>query len=309
MLGSLAASRKNRFWDSPVPILQRLPRGRFRNALRARTLDAFTWSTEFAGRTQHGLDQSRVHFIYLHGIAPGEEGALRALLQDLRQRNQFISYSEAVDRLLNDRIDGRYIALSFDDGFASCVVAASILSQEGVTACFFVCPDIVDKGHSDLLKMFPRGCGTETRAMTWGEIKALQDAGHEIGSHTMSHPVLAEVSRQEAAEQIFRSREVLATRLGEVRHFAWPRGQFHHFTPDGAVAVWRAGYQSCASAERGCHTVGADKGLFPCIRRDHVDLSWPLRHVRYFLGRAARRSSSRDNRWPPEWELRDWKVP
>ena len=50
-------------------------------------------------------------------------------------------------------------------------------------------------------------------------------------------------------------------------------------------SVFSVGYESCASAERGCYFAQKDKinknDLL--IRRDHVVCAWDLDHIFYFL--------------------------
>jgi len=64
------------------------------------------------------------------------------------------------------------------------------------------------------------------RAMSWQMIKELaQRDDVEIGAHTVSHKVLAELSDERAREEITQSRHVLEDRLSHpVAHFAYPYG-------------------------------------------------------------------------------------
>ena len=79
---------------------------------------------------------------------------------------------------------------------------------------------------------------------------------------------------------LFRSEEPLGR---QVEHFSAPYGEAHRFSPAVSDAARRAGYASCATAQRGRNT-GADD-LY-ALRRDHLEAGWPVAHVRYFLGRA-----------------------
>jgi peptidoglycan/xylan/chitin deacetylase (PgdA/CDA1 family) len=63
--------------------------------------------------------------------------------------------------------------------------------------------------------------------MSWEQIRELHEAGYEIGSHTHRHRPLISLSDGEAAEELSRSREVLAQRLGTAPgFFAYPRSFF-----------------------------------------------------------------------------------
>jgi hypothetical protein len=117
----------------------------------------------------------------------------------------------------------------------------------------------------------------------------------------MSHAQLHHLSREEVAEDVGRAKEALEARVGEVRHFSWPYGRFGHFTPAAAEEVWRAGYRSCASAERGAHVAPAGDPRSLCIRREHTVAGWPAGHATWFVARSARRAAPGDERWPPGW--------
>lgn len=284
-----------------VPISRRLAQSGTRAAARAAALDVLSFAAKQAGLTDAGLQRPRVHFLFLHRIRPGEEDSFRQLLLEIQRDHRVVTYSEAVARVIDGRIDGRYACFSFDDGFSSCLRAASLLKAEGLAACFFVCPGLVGMSREDLARYIPGIDRVERGGMTWKDLERLLADGHEIGSHTVSHPVLAKSSSEEVARQIFASRDELVDRFGIVRHFAWPRGRFHHFTASARQLVEDAGYVSCASGERGSHPAPAGAVAYPCFRRDLIDLAWPLEHILYFIGRSGRKSDSSTNEWPAGW--------
>lgn len=253
-------------------------------------------------RTGRGaLSRPRVHFLYLHSVPPAELGRFRGLLSRLVEHHDLVSYSEAV-RLVRGpgHLARPAICFSFDDGFLSNVAAASELENFGTTACFFVPTGFVGcRSISEARQFFRTEMGVDESAMSWSDLEMLVKRGHEIGSHTVSHRVLAELSSQEVAEEIGSAREHLRRRLGQGDHFAWPRGRFAHFSPEAAHRVREAGHLSCASAERGSHRVLTVSREDLCIRRDHVMTSWPLRHIEYFLAKSAMRAGQAS--WPEGW--------
>jgi peptidoglycan/xylan/chitin deacetylase (PgdA/CDA1 family) len=65
--------------------------------------------------------------------------------------------------------------------------------------------------------------GSSRSYMTWGQIFQLANAGNEIGSHTLHHPVLSQVSEQTAVDEICGDRRNLIQRgLAPVTSFAYP---------------------------------------------------------------------------------------
>src|SRR5258707_138872 len=83
-------------------------------------------------------------------------------------------------------------------------------------------------------------------------VTELATDAHEIGSHTLAHLHLRDVGWARAEEEIAGSRELLARYVGCVRHFAWPFGTFADITPDLVKLAFDCGFESCASAVRGC---------------------------------------------------------
>jgi peptidoglycan/xylan/chitin deacetylase (PgdA/CDA1 family) len=84
------------------------------------------------------------------------------------------------------------------------------------------------------------------RTLTWAMVRDLFRAGFTIGSHTRTHPWLANESAEKSFDEIAGSKRDLEERLGQtVRHFAYPGGQF---TPPIVELVARAGYRFAYTA-------------------------------------------------------------
>ena len=274
-----------------------------RSVARHLALSGLAFWYRAAGRMS-SLDQDHIQFLYLHHMFPDEEAPFRRLLTALSRTHHLIGYSEAVDRILNGRIDKPYLCLSVDDGLKNSLRAARIMKEFGVSGCFFICPAMVGETNHQRLEEYcrQRFGMPPTELMSWNDIGTILKDGHEIGSHTMTHPVLSRISEHQAQDEIARSYEWLVAKAGRVDHFAWPEGRFFHFTPAAAEMVFDAGFKSCASAERGCHVArpaGAERSL--CIRRDYISAKWPLSHVLYFIVRNCLTASDHNNQWPEGW--------
>lgn len=255
------------------------------------------------GRT---AERPRVQFLLAHSVKAVNMAQFRGIIERLARSYQIVSYSEAVRRVVCGPIDAPYLAFSFDDGFATCREAGDILASYGISACFFICPPIIGERDANKVRRF---CEERLREpasnfLNWDEVEALRKAGHEIGSHTMTHPNLGQVKNGELEDEIFTSREHLIRRLGESNHFCWPFGHFDQMSAAAAQAVYRAGYLSCASGVRGCHVAPA--GGQPdkvCLRRDEIREHWPLSHIEYFLLRNSRIATEATNHWPEGWQV------
>ena len=78
-------------------------------------------------------------------------------------------------------------------------------------------------------------------------LQRLERAGMTVGSHTRTHVLMTNESRQRVADEVTASRKEIETRLGTgVRHFAYPSGRFDTASVDAvAQAGYRFGYSTC----------------------------------------------------------------
>jgi peptidoglycan/xylan/chitin deacetylase (PgdA/CDA1 family) len=147
----------------------------------------------------------------------------------------------AADALTLDQVlEGRRgAAVTFDDGFKDCMeYALPVLREYRVPATFFIVAGRV--GGTDAwmrVTSMP-----EERLMDWDDLKRLLEAGHVVGSHTLTHGALTE-------DEVLGSRALLEQKLGlPVRHFAYPRGEY---SPEGVEFVRRAGYAGGWATQQG----------------------------------------------------------
>jgi hypothetical protein len=235
------------------------------------------------------LAKPRVQFFFIHHILPDEVAAFRQILTALAQQHTFISYSEAVRRVQTGDIDKAYICFSSDDGYASNTVAAAVLAEFGISACFFLCPSIIGESDKQRINRF---CTEQLRFgvtmpfMTWHDIAQLQAAGHEIGSHTNTHINVAHESPAKIAEEFGMAKYILDLQCGTVQHLALPFGRFAKVEKDWWQAAQQAGYTSCASATNGCHTTQTNNVDF--LHRNLVLPAWGVeQHLAYLVWNAV----------------------
>ena len=113
--------------------------------------------------------------------------------------------------------------------------------------------------------------------MTSREVKAMRQAGMQIGAHTVSHPILARLNRDEARQEILTSKNFLERLLGEpVSVFAYPNGKpGEDYTPQSVQVVRELGFDAAVSTSWG--TSGARDDEFQ-IRRF---TPWDLGRLRF----------------------------
>lgn len=243
----------------------------------------------------------RVQLIYIHHIFEDEREGFRNMLKLFAEHFTFISYSDAVNKILTGQMDKPYMAFSSDDGFKNNLIAAEVLEEFGTTACFFLNPGTIGLTDPDQIQShctsrlhFP-----PVEFLSWAEIYNLQKGGHEIGSHTVWHSKLSEVPIKETQEDLKQSKAMLEKECGPIDHFAYPYGRWFHFSKAALEATWEAGYKSCSSAERGCHL--PTQNVNPrqlVLRRDHLLANWPVNHMRYFVENNVKNSVIETQQYP-----------
>lgn len=89
--------------------------------------------------------------------------------------------------------------------------------------------------------------------MGWDEIREVLSTGLvEIGSHSMTHSILANESNERAEYEIKESKNVIEKRLGvNVHSFCYPNGQSGDYSEDNVRSVEESGYVCAVTSEFG----------------------------------------------------------
>jgi peptidoglycan/xylan/chitin deacetylase (PgdA/CDA1 family) len=169
----------------------------------------------------------------------------------------------------------RPIALTFDDGYR-CVVehALPVLESFGFSATLFVVTDAVGRSSDWYL----RKGGRAFEHATWDELERAKARGFAVESHGVAHRRLTEIPSAEADEEIGRSRELIARRLGRCDHFAYPFGAFSDAT---AGAVLRCGYRTACTTRGGFNRRAAP---LAALRRQNIGRNTRMRGFRRRAG-------------------------
>lgn len=82
------------------------------------------------------------------------------------------------------------------------------------------------------------------RFLNWDEVRQLREQGFEIGSHTVDHPILSQLSPEELRRQLTESKSQIERETGApCRFLAYPNGSTRDFSPAVEQAAREAGYQ------------------------------------------------------------------
>jgi peptidoglycan/xylan/chitin deacetylase (PgdA/CDA1 family) len=170
----------------------------------------------------------------------------RGICRMLRDNFHVVPLSE-IFRLhkSGEPIPRRTVAITFDDSYRDNLFAAHVLAEHQLPACFFVPTGFVG---TDQVFEWDRGL-TSMPNLTWDDVREMANLGFEIGSHTVTHCNMADVSVDEARRELSDSKSTLEDRLGRpVKWFAYPFGGRQNFGPERLPLVTEAGYEGCVSA-------------------------------------------------------------
>ena len=200
------------------------------------------------------------------------------------EREGFRSVSFA-DYLAYRRGDGRLprrpVIITFDDGYrTNRTIALPILEKHGLAATIFLVAGYLGKTNAW------DGDELQEPLLDAGDIRAMQAAGVEFGSHACSHAPLTRLAPADAFGELQSSREQLGALLGRpVSVLGYPYGDYNRET----LRLARdAGYQAAVIVRRRMNTDATD--LLE-LRRIPVTcatspgrFAWDLFRLRWFHG-------------------------
>ncbi|MBI5584180.1 MAG: polysaccharide deacetylase family protein [Deltaproteobacteria bacterium] len=153
----------------------------------------------------------------------------------------------------------RYAVLTFDDGYRDFYTQAfPLLKAKGFPASVFLPTDFIGRPAAGL-----RG----KAHLSWAEILELQRQGITFGSHTCSHPQLAELQVDQLRRELSHSGRVIQEQTGGCDGFCYP---FQFPQQDGLFlevlnqTLQSVGYAYCLSTRIG--TVNTAEDLFSLKR-------------------------------------------
>jgi peptidoglycan/xylan/chitin deacetylase (PgdA/CDA1 family) len=154
-----------------------------------------------------------------------------------RHGYQTVTQRQLFDALMHDRpLGGRPIMITFDDGYRDVFYkAATVLTKLRMQGTAYVISDRVVNGDRTFLSP--------------GLLRALEHRGIEIGSHSVTHSDLTQLSHRELLAELIGSRRSLERWLRHpVQWLAYPFGAY-----DGRVdrLARRAGYVLAVTTEEG----------------------------------------------------------
>ncbi|CAB3913849.1 Poly-beta-1,6-N-acetyl-D-glucosamine N-deacetylase [Achromobacter deleyi] len=155
---------------------------------------------------------------------------------------------------------GKVFGITFDDGYRNVVQnAMPVLDKLGFTATNYLVANQFDGGNVWDAKIgIPH-----SPLMTVEEMRQWAAAGHEVGSHTLDHVHLPEMTPDEARRQMVESKDVLEQALGApVTAFCYPYGDHG---PEHLAMAREAGYDNATLTKRGLANASDDPFGLPRV--------------------------------------------
>lgn len=139
--------------------------------------------------------------------------------------------------------------VTFDDGF--CDVwrhALPLLRERRLCATLYLVPNLLGKSN----EWQQRAGDVVEPLMDAAQVRDWLAAGQAIGSHTLTHPRLTQLSVAAAREEISASKKALEDQFGlPVEHFCYPYGDWN---PGVRDLVQAAGYKTACTTLTGLNT-------------------------------------------------------
>lgn len=174
----------------------------------------------------------------------------RAQMEELRGAGvQIVSLERAVE-LLESPIEGRYVCVTFDDGYRDNLEhGVPVLEKLEIPATIFVPTAVIDgdAGYWWFQEQPP--------ALSWEEIRGLLAGGLiDVQPHTRTHPLLPQIDDAAAYDEIIGSRDDLFERSGRgSTTFCYPAGLYG---PREEALVREAGYRAAVTTAPGVNPGG-----------------------------------------------------
>jgi peptidoglycan/xylan/chitin deacetylase (PgdA/CDA1 family) len=227
-----------------------------------------------------------IRFPYYHHVFDDEQAGFISHLRYMQNLGDIISLDDAVEILeSNAPIQGRYFCITFDDGFKNCATnAVPILLDHQATAAFFLPTSYIGRSVDGPLA-FCRPLQIAMEFLTWDDCRQMIRSGMSLGSHTVSHPQLIDLSDDEVERELRESKEHMERELNvPCEHFCCPTGRPGiDFRVERSPEIARQlGSRSFLTTRRGS---SQRKSVPMMIERDHTIADWSNYQLRYFFSR------------------------
>lgn len=240
---------------------------------------------------------------YIPSSITHSTSAFRAQVEYVARTCQPVTLDHVPEFIAGTRpIPKRAVAITFDDGYRdNYEIAAPILEEHGIRGVFYIatssvegrplwfvrlrywmiqakiswpeflkasgsCASLTEPEREKVIDQLDHtGSVSQTFTMTWAQARDLQSRGHVLGSHTVNHPNVAKVPRNEMRIELEESRKRLEFELAKpILHFSYPNPILSpHWTEETVEASRKAGYSTAVTSDDGCVVRGTEVLALP----------------------------------------------
>ncbi len=136
---------------------------------------------------------------------------------------QVISMEDAYQRIKDETIDGKYIVLSFDDGYEDFYETAyPVMKNYDYPAILYLVPGYIE---TDKVYDWDLELG-QSKLMNWEQLKELKENNLiTMGSHTLNHYNIDTLDNETLRNELEEAKKILEEKLNtKINHFAYPKG-------------------------------------------------------------------------------------
>ena len=237
------------------------------NTFRSHLIDAYRWSTmalrKYNFRQAQKAGTVPCMILFYHRVAdehPNPWSMSDAEFEEqitwMQENFDMVSLEECQNRIRSGHNTRPTLSITFDDGYAdNCNFAMPMLIKRKIPVTYFVTTH-----HTTNNQPFQHDVdrGQPLAPNTIESLKALANAGIEIGGHTRTHPDLASISDPDQLfdEVITATREMEALIGKPIRYFAFPFGRVEHLNPAVFKMLKENGILGVCTTQGGVNDIG-----------------------------------------------------
>ena len=127
----------------------------------------------------------------------------------------------------------------------------------------------------------PTKASVNRQLLSWDNLKTLQASGLiEIGSHSMTHPILANESEAQVMHEVKASKQRIEEMLGQtLASFCYPNGQEDDYKKSDVEALSKSGYLCAVTASFGFPSASTNEYLLPRFGGDFVSFLQARKYI------------------------------
>lgn len=147
---------------------------------------------------------------------------------------KFVTLDKTVEMLSQNEIKGKYVTITFDDGFIdNYEVAFPLIEKYELPVAIFVCPQYFSQkvalkfADYNWIIVQDKDTSVVERFISWEQLREMRDFGVEIANHSYRHVNVCRVSLKESCVDIEKCSQEINKNIGLYpKYFSYPFGMY-----------------------------------------------------------------------------------